>query len=69
MIDYNDEFHLIVDEMGMPLSQSACDGWFMAFLEHVKFSPEQLSAIAKKIAEQRYPTMVAQMDFSMEKFK
>jgi hypothetical protein len=69
MIDFNDEHQVMTDEMGLPLAHSVAMQWLDTLIDHVIQPPEKLAEKARKIAEKRFPSMIAQMDFSPEHYK
>lgn len=62
-VDWHDEYAVVVDQMGLPITHSQLVALLKGVLAHLRHSKLEMEAISRRLMVERHPSMVEQMNF------
>ena len=67
-VQWSDEYQVLTDEMGLPISLTAAKEIIVLAKAHLKKSPVQIAISYEASMRKLYPGMAKQMDVTAHKF-
>lgn len=61
-VKFNDEYRVLVDEMGLPVPHSVVAGLIVQGLAHLNHSALEIEAIASRLIRENAPNMASQIN-------